>query len=129
MRLTTPIATGHPGGNLSSWMDTCAYICVGAGYLVAVLTEPHLALPGFVLLTVGSVAWLLLYRRLAVGEICEDFEVLAIVVGLIGATALALLGAWFGVGYDWLLPMATLGVTASIYSRAAVAWLGGATWL
>jgi signal transduction histidine kinase len=129
MRLTTPIATGHPGGNLSGWMDTCAYICAGAGYLVAVLTEPHLALPGFALLTAGTVVWLLLYRRLAVGEICKDIEVFAIVAGLIGATAIALLGAWAGVGYDWLLPMATLGVTASIYSLAVVAWLGGVIWL
>ncbi len=128
-KLRAPVSDGHPGGSLSTWMDACAYICAAAGYLVAVLTSPHVALPGFALLTAASIVWALLYRRLAVGEIREESEVFAIVLGLTGTMAAALLASFFGVGYDWLLPMVTLGVVAAIYPFSVIAYLGGAIWL
>jgi signal transduction histidine kinase len=129
MKQTVPITDGHPGGSLSAWMDTAAYICVVLGYLVAMLTEPHLALPGFALVSIGSVVWLLLYRRLVGDTVCSDTEAFVIVLGLIGSMTAALLGSFWGTGYDWLLPMATLGVAASMYSLRVIAYLGSAIWL
>ncbi|MBF6589279.1 MAG: sensor histidine kinase [Ktedonobacterales bacterium] len=98
----------------SDRLQLVAYLTVGIGYLLAVLTAQSLAVPGFALLTVTNLGWLWLFYHLCTAETSARANL------LIALTMMALaLGTaasiWLGLGLDWLLPVITVSVLTMIY--------------
>lgn len=98
-----------------SLMDFAAYVTVAGGYLVAVLTaQNRLTFLGFAALTLGNLAWLWIFKRMDANE-CTEPKWLWMIVGLIAMTILVEALPPLGIGFDWLLPLVTVGVIGSVY--------------
>lgn len=97
-------------------MDIAAYITVALGYIVAVLMAANgrLNVAGFAALTLGNLLWLGIYRRVTT-DACTGPRRLRYVLALILLTALVEITPPLGVGYDWLLPLVTVGIIGSMY--------------
>jgi signal transduction histidine kinase len=91
----------------SFWLRLTIFGGACAGYGFAILTARHPTLVGIVLLTATTLAWLTLYHLLFKEQIVKK---------LWGVSALALLAclsiltAFAAMGFDWLLPVVTVGV-------------------
>jgi signal transduction histidine kinase len=110
-------------------LNTAAYITVAAGYLTAILLSGDLSVPGFALLTLGNLAWVWCFWRVANGPRPTTRRLYLLLVGLIGATLVTLGAPWRGANLDWLLPIATVSVitVALPWRQAALLSLG--VWL
>ncbi len=93
--------------------------CAGLGYLIALINQPHLTLIGFSALTLSQIGWFISYTRFErsqVGWVAGDrarATVLWAAMLMICATA----SSWvslLGTGYDWLLPVITVGALLAL---------------
>jgi signal transduction histidine kinase len=90
-------------------LDATAYIVVCIGCVVALLTASSPSAAGLALLIGGTLLWLLLFhvfssRTLTVGQAS------LLHLTMIAVTFLVLSATWLGVGFDWLLPLATVAL-------------------
>jgi signal transduction histidine kinase len=90
-------------------VDATAYIVVCVGALVALLQASPSGAAGIALVIGGTLAWLILFRifssrTLAVGQAT------LLHLTMIALTFLVLTATWFGAGFDWLLPLATVAL-------------------
>src|SRR5215469_10763118 len=98
------------------WMlETAAYLALAGGYLLAILTASDLTIPGFLLLTAGNLAWVYTFRRMPYVEdekqaAASPLEIGLCVTAMVVVTLLCLQVACIGMGFDWLLPLVTIGV-------------------
>lgn len=118
-----------PGG----LADGVAYLCVVIGYLIAVLASVRITVPGFLLLTVCSVVWLVLFRSIRWaeqrGEENDHRATILITVGLIASALLSGLAIYFGMYFDWLLAVVTVAVLTIMHPPKQAALLGGVVWV
>lgn len=121
------LTEGHPGGDLGRLMDTCVYLTVAIGYLVAIVEANHPTPIGFVLLTAVNAAWLIAFR-LMTERVCNDRQ-LVLFAGVLLGLALASLGTfWLGDIFDWLLLVITVSIIASMFPpRSALVQSGMVT--
>jgi signal transduction histidine kinase len=117
------------------WMlEFSAYLALAAGYLVAILTAHRLTLLGLVLLTACNLVWITLFRLLPYTGQRSPVDSSIVKVGLLAAglvivTLLCLQLVRLGIGLDWLLPLATIGVFGVqlnprvAFTFAVAAWL------
>ena len=98
------------------WMlEFSAYLVVAVGYLVAILTASHLTPLGLGLLTAGNLIWIYLFRILPYSGQRSPVDSSIVKDGLLAAsmvivTLLCIQLVRLGIGLDWLLPLATIGV-------------------
>lgn len=112
-RLAQPVR--HIFADPHSLMDFAAYVSVVLGYLVAALTaQNRLTFLGVAALTLGNLIWLWGFQRLGAGN-CAGSKLTGLVAGLIVVTIVIEALPPLGVGFDWLLPLVTVGVIGSIY--------------
>lgn len=106
-------------------MEFAAYATIAGGYLLAVLTaQGQLTVLGLAALTLGNLAWLWIFQRMEAND-CTGPRLMRLVVGLIVVTILVEALPLLGVGFDWLLPLVTVGVIGSLYPwRRALALTG-----
>ena len=111
--------------NSFSLMDLAVYTTVAGGYLVAVLTaQGRLTLLGFLALTLGNLIWLSFFRLMDANK-CTEPQRLWLIVGLIAMTIVVEALPPLGIGFDWLLPLVTVGVIGAQYPwRRALALTG-----
>lgn len=105
---------GHPGGTISYLMDWTAYIAVVVGYVVGILTNGPVKPLGLLAVTGGNVLWLLLYIRTIRG-VRDEGEVRLLLCGMIGLALLVVAADLLGGGFDWMLPVLTVAIVASIF--------------
>ncbi|MFI5272023.1 MAG: sensor histidine kinase [Ktedonobacterales bacterium] len=109
--------------DLGALMDFSVYATVAAGYLMAVVQAGTLTLAGFIVLTAVNAAWLGVFRWMtSPTHVCRQWELVLLVACLV-ALAIAALGTlWLGNYFDWLLPVITVAVAATVFPpRSAVA--------
>ncbi|MGO8947294.1 MAG: sensor histidine kinase [Ktedonobacterales bacterium] len=122
------------GGNYDWMLEVSAYLAVAGGYLLAILTASNLTLLGFSLLTAGNLAWVYVFRsgpsteRIFSGE-CSNREIGLWSAALAVLTLLCLQAVRFGMGFDWLLPLATIGVFSVMMKPRVAVGLSLAMWL
>jgi signal transduction histidine kinase len=123
-----PIAT-HPAPSNYDWMlETAAYLTLVGGYLLAILTASHLTVLGFLALTASILAWAYIFRRMPYVETTgpndsSPLEVGLWVTAMVIVTLLCLQVARIGMGFDWLLPLVSIGVFGvQLKSGTAVAF-------
>ncbi|HEX8034743.1 MAG TPA: sensor histidine kinase [Ktedonobacterales bacterium] len=111
--------------NPFSPMEFAAYVTIAGGYLLAVLTaQGSLTLLGFAALTVGNLTWLWVFQRMHASD-CTGPKLTRLVASLIAVTILIEALPPLGVGFDWLLPLVTVGIIGSNYPwRRALALTG-----
>lgn len=112
-----------------SLLNLAAYVTIVAGYLLGVLAaQQPLTLPSFALFTAGNMLWLWVFHRI---ETCAepDNVPLRYAVGLILISCGVLATTIFGIQFDWLLPIVTIGVIGTLYTLRHSLPLGAATWL
>jgi signal transduction histidine kinase len=119
--------TWDPG----SLADGVAYLCAIIGYLISVLAAPHLSLPGFLLVTLTSVGWIVLFRSIRpVDEHQGNGRTqLIISLGLIASALLCGLAIYLGMNFNWLLAVVTVAVLTIMYPPKRAVALGGIVWL
>jgi signal transduction histidine kinase len=117
MRAESPLPpAAHPAPSNYDWMlETAAYLALAGGYLLAILTASHLSILGFLLLTAGNLAWAYIFRRMPYVEDVGPTDSSPLEIGLwvtamVAVTLLCLQVARIGLGFDWLLPLVTIGV-------------------
>src|SRR5215813_3478439 len=100
----------HYAWDPGSLANGVAYLCALIGYLVSVLAAPHLSLQGFVLVTLTSVGWIVLFRSIRpVNDQGGDERTrLIISLGLIAFALLGGLAIYFGMYFNWLLAVVTV---------------------
>lgn len=108
-------------------MNTLAYVTVGAGYLLAVLTASPLRLPGFLAVTVCNLGWVWLFGRLC--AFGEDEGHGRVLLGMAALSLAAPASVPLGVGFDWLLPVLTTSLIALEYAPRRALVFGGALYL
>ncbi|MGZ3676979.1 MAG: sensor histidine kinase [Ktedonobacterales bacterium] len=108
-----------------SLMDFAAYVTVALGYLVAVLTaQNRLTLLGVAALTLGNLIWVWIFQHMDASD-CTRPKLMRLVASLIAVTILIEALPPLGVGFDWLLPLVTVGIIGSLYPwRRALALTG-----
>jgi signal transduction histidine kinase len=117
------------------WMlEFSAYLAVAAGYLVAILTASHLTLLGLMLLTACNLVWITLFRLLPYTGQRSPADTSIVEVGLLAAglvivTLLCIQLMRLDMGFDWLLPLATIGVFGVQLNPRAAVGFGVAVWL
>lgn len=109
-------------------MDTAAYAAVAAGYLLGVLSAKQLTLPAFALFTAGNLLWLGIFRFMSRCD-GEDARMLWLLLAAIPVTAGVLATTYPGFGFDWLLPIVTIGVIGTALSVRRAAVLSALMWL
>lgn len=115
--------------NSFSLMDFAAYVTIAVGYLVAVLTaQSQLTLLGFAALTLGNLIWLWIFQRMDAND-CTGTQLKRLVASLIAVTIFIEALPLLGVGFDWLLPLVTVGVIGSIYPSRRALMLTGVVYL
>jgi signal transduction histidine kinase len=104
--------------------DVYDFVCYGtlcAGYLLGVVGAEHLTLGGFLAVTVIHLLWLLLFRILIRYE-TTSFPVL---LALFGVACLGLLEVKLSMGFDWLLPILSVGATSTTLAPRRSALFAG----
>lgn len=113
-------------GSWSERVESAMYGAAVVGYLYAVLAPGRLELPGFLLLTLSSAAWVALYRYIC-ASVCARHYKLAF-AGLVATATLAQIASFWGVQLDWLAPVLTVGFVAAVLPlRWALLLSGGMT--
>lgn len=99
--------------NSFSLMDFAALVTLAGGYLLAVLTaQSRLTVLGFAALTLGNLIWLWIFGRMD-AKGCTETQRTRLVVGLVAVTILIEALPPLGVGFDWLIPLLTVGVVGA----------------
>jgi signal transduction histidine kinase len=125
---TPLILEGHPGGDNGWMLDTTAYLTLAGGYLIAIITSTNLTLLGFLLLTASNIAWLYCFRRMAYSE-QTVVEIFLLAAAMIALTVAASQLVRLGLGFDWLLPLVTIGFFMACLEPKVAITLSLATWL
>jgi signal transduction histidine kinase len=118
-----------PSPLLDDVMDATAYSTVAIGYLLAVLQAGRLTLAGFLLVTAGNLGWVILFYLYS-RRTLDARQTNLILVAMIALTCLVLSATWLGMGFDWLLPVATVAMlpfrlpVARAIVFAVVVWIG-----
>ena len=136
MRAQLPLRpAAHTTPSNYDWMlEVAAYLALAGGYLLAILTASNLTILGFLLLTAGNLAWAYVFLRMPYIEDVgssdsSPLEVAFWVTAMVVITLLSLQVARIGMGFDWLLPLVTIGVFGvQLKSRIAVGF-SVAIWL
>ena len=118
--MTAPKITYHQN---PQWdvAELVAYATVAAGYLLGVIAAAHLTLGGFLAVSGVHLAWLLVLRRLPARTPVPPLALVALFV----IACLGMLEAWVGMGFDWLLPIVSIGVVCTCLSVRASAIFAG----
>lgn len=117
------------------WMlEFSAYLALAAGYLVAIPTASRLTLLGLVLLTACNLVWITLFRLLPYTGQRSSVDTSIVKVGLLAAglvivNLLCIQLVRLGMGLDWLLPVATIGVFGVQLNPRVAVGFGVAVWL
>jgi signal transduction histidine kinase len=117
------------------WMlEFSAYLALAAGYLVAILTASHLTLLGLMLLTACNLVWITLFRLLPYTGQRSPVDSSIVKLGLLAAglvivNLLCIQLVRLGMGLDWLLPVATIGVFGVQLNPRVAVGFGVAVWL
>ncbi len=124
----------QPGSSYDWMLEITAYLTMAGGYLVAILTASNLTLLGFSLLTACNVAWTYVFRRMPyTGDTSTDeysnLEVGLLVATMVVLSLLCLQLVRIGVGFDWLLPLVTIGVFGVQLRPRVAAVLSVAIWI
>ncbi len=105
--------------------------CAGLGYLIALIKQPHLTLIGFSALTLSQIGWFISYTRFerctVVGNRTRTTVLWAAMLAIC-ATASSWV-SWLGTGYNWLLPVITVGVLLALAPWRRVVLFAIATYL
>ena len=117
-------ASGAMSEKWSVRVESAMYGGAAIGYLYAVLSQPHLEWPGFLMLTLAVASWVALYRYISVNACSRHFPLAF--TGLIVASLLAQLAAFWGVQLDWLAPVLTVGFIAAVLPFASALLLSSA---
>lgn len=104
------------GGDMGATLDWCAYLTVAVGYLYAILNAQQLTLFAFVVFTLLNVAWVGLFWTMTRGRCPARLEH-PLVGGLVVTALGAQLMAWWGLGFDWLIPGVTVSILTFMLSR------------
>lgn len=94
--------------------DLVALITVVAGYLVSILAASHLSIFNFVVATGLNLAWALVYLRMQADEDCSKTQRYRYLGAQCVLAVIIMVSAHLGLGFDWLIPLATIGLAASI---------------
>src|SRR5665213_2977628 len=92
--------------------DMVAYLTLTVGYLLSILQARHLTLGRFLAITALNGIWLVAYCWQSPSM--SKVRCIWTMVILCATSILAMLATHWGVEFDWLLPIVTIGVTASI---------------
>ena len=111
--LNTVRASTETENDSSFLYDVMAYICTLIGYLYAIIGADHLTLLNFTLVTLADIGWLAVYQRFTRSDNQrERWWLVALLCGL----AFAILGLVpLGLRFDWLQPIVTMSVVATVY--------------
>jgi signal transduction histidine kinase len=136
MRALAPLPpAAHTAPSNYDWMlEIAAYLALAGGYLLAILTASHLTVLGFLLLTAGNLGWAYIFRRMPYIETAgrnasSPLEVGLWVTAMVVVTLLCLQVARIGMGYDWLLPLVTIGVFGVQLKSGTAVGFSVAIWL
>jgi signal transduction histidine kinase len=113
--------TAAPAEPRRDMYDFVTYTTLCAGYLLGVIAAEHLTLGGFAVVTAVHLAWLLLFRML----MRCDTPSLPLLVAMFVVACLGILEVRVGMGFDWLLPILTLGAICSMLTIRASLIFGG----
>lgn len=113
--------------SLAHLLDAAAVITVAAGFLLGLLSGNQPTLSSLLVFTAVNVLWMATYARISRSDpVRPRLVALAILAVLLSGLAGAM--ARFGLGYDWLLPVVTIGVVAGLFSLRPALLLSALTW-
>jgi signal transduction histidine kinase len=110
-------------------MDATAYITVCVGAIISLLLASSVTIVGTVFVVGGTLAWLALFGIIN-NHTLTPAQTARIQLPMIALTFLALSATWLGMGYDWLLPLATVALLpfriplARAVMLAFILWIG-----
>ncbi|MDQ2716624.1 MAG: sensor histidine kinase [Chloroflexota bacterium] len=107
-------------------LNKVAYVTVAVGYLYTILSSWHLTAPGFALVTVTNIAWMVLYCLVTAREGQQALWWLVALSLLSCGTLVA--GVW-GMGFDWLLPVVMVALVGVMYSERTSLIACAALWV
>lgn len=113
--------------SMAHLLDAAAVVTVAAGYLLGILSGVHLTIPALVIFTLVNAAWLAVYARMSR---CDAENPRLVVLALVAIALSAVAGALTrtGLGYDWLLPVVTVGVIGALFPLRPALVFTGLTW-